>query len=323
MTTILNLTRSTHFTLHSGLVRPLDSSPGDIPKARYGSLVCVFDRKDDRLLYQLEPNDPIPSVGRLGLRFGFLGGTEFKVFAVSRLSKTFLFQTDFTFDDIKIPTVIFETRIGIKEPAADIAVAIVEGEDPLRDLCNSIKSSLDSKSRQIRFENTDRLEQFLDEFDAAVRGMKEENRYLKLECIDIQYNIRQFFKETLEKIQKKELMDMRLETIRKFRDKILSEHSEIEDIQQILDLVPLGTTGTDEFILNIISRRARSEITNENERTRALSPSSTVSDSTEDEKREKDETTQAKRKRRWRGHTNSIKHPNDISDTTNIESNLE
>lgn len=353
MTTILKLSQSTHFTLHSGLVLELHSSSWNIPQGRHGSLVCIFEANNGRLLYELEPNDSISFKSKLGLRYRLLGGTQLRVLAISRLSKTFSFQTDFLFDDIKIPTTVFTTNITIKEPSVDIAVAIIQGEDPLKNLCTSIKSRLDSMYRQVCFENVEQLNQFVDKFDLAVREMKLENRYLKLEVLDIEYNIAKFKMETVEKINKKKVMDSKLEllskyrdkvlsehsnvkdlqeifvripqviphditgveelvinnvsdfifeTIRKYRDKTLSEHSEIEDLQKIIDLIPRSIPKREELVFSINSL-VKPVIMVENEQGRTLLPSSAVSDATKDEKREEEGTPRTERKRRWRSQT--------------------
>jgi hypothetical protein len=318
-----------------------------VPKARPGSLICVFDCKSNRLLYQLEPDDSIPFTSKLALRSRSLSGKQFEVYAVSRLSKTFFFQTDFTFDNTRISTVVFNTRVNIKEPASAIAVAVIEGEDPLRNLCTSIKSNLESMYRQVCFENTEQVNQFVDEFNLAVRSVKKpDNPYLKLEVLDIQYNDLQFKREVGDKIVRKEVMDSKLEKLRKFRDKKLSEHSEIEELQEIFikipQIIPRDLTRMEEYVFGVVrdfmlesvqkywdkKLSEHSEIEELQEILDLIPPSISgkkelvfiinsltkprlaienkstfiISDSTEDEKGKDNKTTQSEREPRWRGH---------------------
>ena len=159
---VVTLNSSENFTVVSGLVQCLDERGWDkIWKPLAGrpkSTVFVFDAVNNRLLYELDSNDRVSLKSRL---LDPLQGIRYKAFAVSAQSKTFRFQTEFIFGDTKVPRTILETRFHVTQ-SDDVAISVAEGGDPVKEVCNSIKSYLDVAFKEICLENIDSLQHFTD-----------------------------------------------------------------------------------------------------------------------------------------------------------------
>lgn len=318
---IISLNSAENFTLLSGLAQPLDEKGWSriylTPRGRPKSIVFVFDSVGNRLLHELQPGVAI-SLWR-SLKDEFIDGIKYKAYAISDQAKNCRFQATFTFGDVKIPDATLDLRISVSQ-SDDVAISVVEGGDPVKELCRSVKSHLDRVFTEIQFEDIDSLQQFAEGVHAYVHATRVEHPYLVLEQVTIQYNLPKSIEEAFGQIQEErikrktlaeksqreyaeaeekrrlerlrqeaqleldelelerlgftdasfrllmrdpekrtqyldklydhrmallkrsqeqdvELINMQLETIRKFRDRVLDESSSIEELQQLLKLV--------------------------------------------------------------------------------------
>jgi hypothetical protein len=338
---VLDLSTQDNFTLQSGLVHQLSEEGWNrIWKPLAGhpkSTVFVFDRINNGLIYKLGSNDRVSIRSRL---VHPVAGVKYKAFAVSNQSKTFCFQAEFIFGDTKPLRTMLQIRIRINdkednEKQDDLAIAFVDGADPVRELCYSIKAYLDVAFKKIYLGSIDSLQAFMDQMHETIEAVQAQvsHPYLTLESTTAQlelpkeiedafqrrheerikhkeaveskeheyiqkqevYKVKkleqseqfdldelelkrlgvtsvqvrllmrdpqkraeyldQLYQQQMDLIeqgrkQNKELLDIRLDTIEKYRDKVMSEHSGIGDLIQLLNLISQTTAtspGTNMF----------------------------------------------------------------------------
>lgn len=340
---VFNLDNTDNFTEKSGLVQEIEQGGWRLPwrplVGRPKSTVYVFNASTRSQLYKLAFEEQVELKNKMT---DMLRGVKYAVYAASEQHKTLRFKTEFMLGDTTIPDMILELQISTNRPD-DTVIAVVEGGDPVKELCHSVKSKLDSSLlgspiAEDDLQDINSLQQFVDSVGAVVNDTKVDHPYLSLEKITAQgllksvtrvlqesqkqkreeaqrrqraienpeeevrkieqeYRLKklekrlelelnefelkrlgitdarirlimgdpdnraQYLKELYQQQmalfvegqkQDRELHDLRLEIIRAFQERVLDEHSNIDDLRQILILTDKSTTAQPREFLNSV-----------------------------------------------------------------------
>jgi hypothetical protein len=240
MSRIINFEDEQNFTLAAALVQELDDSAwsqkklGGAPMGRARSKVFVFDSVTNRKLYELGPDEKI-SLGDIAK--DKLRKVVYRAFAVSQQIQSFQLASPFHFGNVKFPEVLLDLQIKT-DNFEDVAINVIEDNDPVRELCNKVKSKLDLKFKAIKFEDIDNVYEFTTSVYDTVEELNISHPYIELVSTGIQLNIPKSIEDAFEEIQSQRIKAKTTE------EKFIADKVEKETSLSIneLELTRLGIT---------------------------------------------------------------------------------